>query len=71
MNIKIRKSPAIPIDGVDQLRRLAEGPALTAASWATASHPASSSRKSSSKDKRLKKLYNGERGLPFTPTDKL
>ena len=28
-------------------------------------------RASSSKDKRLKKLYNGERGLPFTPTEKL
>jgi len=28
-------------------------------------------RKSSSKDKRLKKLFNGERGLPFTPTEKL
>lgn len=28
-------------------------------------------RKSSSKDKRLKELFNGERGLPFTPTDKL
>jgi hypothetical protein len=28
-------------------------------------------RKSSSSDRRLKKLFNGERGLPFTPTDKL
>jgi hypothetical protein len=28
-------------------------------------------RQSSSKDKRLRKLYNGERGLPFTPTEKL
>ena len=28
-------------------------------------------RESSSKDRRLKKLFNGERGLPFTPTDKL
>lgn len=28
-------------------------------------------RKSSSSDKRLKKLFNGERGLPFTPTEKL
>jgi hypothetical protein len=28
-------------------------------------------RESSSKDKRLRKLFNGERGLPFTPTDKL
>jgi hypothetical protein len=28
-------------------------------------------RESSSKDKRLRKLFNGERGLPFTPTEKL
>lgn len=28
-------------------------------------------RKSSSSDRRLKKLFNGERGLPFTPTEKL
>jgi len=28
-------------------------------------------RPSSSKDRRLKKLFNGERRLPFTPTEKL
>jgi len=28
-------------------------------------------RDSSSKDKRLRKLFGGERGLPFTPTEKL
>ena len=28
-------------------------------------------RKASSKDKRLRALYDGERGLPFTPTEKL
>ena len=28
-------------------------------------------RESSSSDKRLRKLYNGERGLPFTPTEEL
>jgi hypothetical protein len=28
-------------------------------------------RQRSSSDKRLKKLFNGERGLPFTPTEKL
>jgi hypothetical protein len=28
-------------------------------------------RPNSSSDKRLRKLYNGERGLPFTPTDEL
>jgi hypothetical protein len=28
-------------------------------------------RQSSSKDRRLKELFKGERGLPFTPTEKL
>lgn len=28
-------------------------------------------RQRSSSDRRLKKLFNGERGLPFTPTEKL
>lgn len=28
-------------------------------------------RDNSSKDKRLRKLFNGERGLPFTPIEKL
>jgi hypothetical protein len=28
-------------------------------------------RKSSSKDRRLKKLFNGERGLPFKKTEEL
>jgi hypothetical protein len=28
-------------------------------------------RDSSSKDKRLHKLFGGERGLPFTPSEKL
>ena len=28
-------------------------------------------RKSSSSDRRLKRLFKGERGLPFTPTEKL
>jgi hypothetical protein len=28
-------------------------------------------RASSSSDRRLRKLFNGQRGLPFTPTEKL
>jgi len=28
-------------------------------------------RKTSSSDRRLKRLFNGERGLPSTPTEKL
>jgi hypothetical protein len=33
--------------------------------------PGSNRRQSSSSDRRLKQLFNGERGLPFTPTEKL
>jgi hypothetical protein len=33
--------------------------------------PGINRRASSSSDRRLKKLFNGERGLPFTPTEKL
>ena len=33
--------------------------------------PGINRRASSSKDQRLRKLFNGERGLPFTPTEKL
>lgn len=33
--------------------------------------PAVIRRKSSSSDRRLKKLFQGDRGLPFTPTEKL
>jgi len=33
--------------------------------------PGINRRKTSSSDRRLKKLFNGERGLPFTPTEKL
>jgi hypothetical protein len=33
--------------------------------------PAIIRRESSSSDKRLRALYNGQRGLPFTPTDQL
>ena len=33
--------------------------------------PGITRRQSSSKDRKLRKLFNGERGLPFTPTEKL
>jgi hypothetical protein len=33
--------------------------------------PGINRRKSGPDDRRLKKLFNGERGLPFTPTEKL
>ena len=69
MNSK-SKIPSIPIDGSisyeDWLRgrrRRRELSQLVA--------PGNNRRQSSSKDRRLRKLFNGERGLPFTPTDKL
>jgi hypothetical protein len=62
--------PSIPIDGVmsyaDWLkgrRRRRELGNLVA--------PAIIRRPKSSKDRRLRKLFNGERGLPFAPTEKL
>ena len=33
--------------------------------------PGINRRPSSPKDRRLRKLFKGERGLPFTPTEKL
>ena len=69
MNSK-SKVPSIPIEGVmsyeDWLRgrrRRRELSKLVA--------PGIIRRQNSSKDRRLRKLFNGERGLPFTPTEKL
>ena len=69
MNLK-SKVPCIPIEGsisyedwLKGRRHRREMGELVA--------PAIIRRASSSKDKRLKKLFNGERGLPFTPTEKL
>ena len=71
MNLK-SKAPCIPIpiDGVlsyeDWLKGLRfrrEVSQLVA--------PGVIRRKTSSSDRRLKALFNGERGLPFTPTEKL
>ena len=33
--------------------------------------PGIARRQRSSSDRRLRRLFNGERGLPFTPTEKL
>ena len=64
------KIPSIPIEGsiswADWLkgrRARRESSKLVA--------PGVIRRKTSSSDRRLKKLFNGERGLPFTPTEKL
>lgn len=71
MNLK-SKAPCIPIpiDGVlsyeDRLkgRRFRREVSQLVA-------PGVIRRKTSSSDRRLKALFNGERGLPFTPTEKL
>ena len=66
----IPKIPCIPIDGAisyeDWLkgRRYRRELGLRVA-------PGVIRRPSSSSDKRLRELFNGERGLPFTPTEKL
>jgi hypothetical protein len=69
MNLK-SKVPCIPIDGsisyedwLEGRRRRRELGELVA--------PALLRRASSSSDRRLKQLFHGERGLPFTPTEKL
>lgn len=69
MNSK-SKVPCIPIEGsiswADWLkgrRARRESSKLVA--------PGIIRRTRSSSDRRLKKLFNGERGLPFTPTEKL
>jgi hypothetical protein len=69
MNSK-SKVPCIPIEG-----------SISWADWLKGRHarressqlvaPGVIRRVSSSSDRRLKKLFNGERGLPFTPTEKL
>lgn len=69
MSLKL-KAPSIPIEG-----------SITYEDWLKGRRfrrevskllaPDVIRRKKSSSDKRLKKLFNGERGLPFTPTDKL
>ncbi len=64
------KIPSIPIEGsisyedwLKGRRRRRELSQLVA--------PGINRRESSSSDKRLRQLFNGERGLPFTPTEKL
>ena len=69
MNSK-SKVPSIPIDG-----------SISYADWLKGRRyrrelsklvaPGVIRRRSSSKDRRLKALFNGKRGLPFTPAAKL
>ncbi len=62
------KIPRIPIDGsiswedwLKERRARRESSKLVG--------PGIIRRKNSSSDRRLKKLFNGERGLPYTPTE--
>jgi len=64
------KAPSIPINGVISYEDWLKG-----RRWrrelGNLVAPEVIRRKSSSSDRRLKKLFKGERGLPFTPTEKL
>ena len=69
MNSK-SKAPSIPIDGV-----LSWEDWLKGRRWrrelGNRVAPVVIQRSRSSSDRRLRKLFKGHRGLPFTPTDKL
>jgi hypothetical protein len=69
MNSK-SKVPCIPIDGVISYEDWLKGRRYRR-ELGNRVAPEIIRRKSGPKDNRLKKLYNGERGLPFTPTEKL
>jgi hypothetical protein len=69
MNSK-SKIPCIPIEGSISWEDWLKGRRLRR-ELGNRVAPAVIRRESSSKDKRLRKLFHGERGLPFTPTEKL
>ncbi len=69
MNSK-SKVPCIPIEGAISWEDWLKGRRARRESSKLVA-PGVIRRKSSSSDRRLKKLYEGERGLPFTPTEKL
>ncbi len=69
MNIKLTV-PSIPIEGSISYEDWLKGRRFRR-ELSKLVAPGVIRRKSSSKDRRLKKLFNGERGLPFTPTEKL
>jgi hypothetical protein len=64
------KIPCLPIEGVLSYEEWLKGRRFRRESGEQVV-PGMIRRKSSSSDKRLKKLFKGERGLPFTPTEKL
>jgi hypothetical protein len=69
MNLKL-KVPSIPIEGSISWENWLKGRRFRR-ELSKRVAPGIIRRKSGSKDKRLKKLFKGERGLPFTPTEKL
>jgi len=69
MNLKL-KVPSIPIEGSISYKDWLKGRRFRR-ELSQLVAPGINRRKSSSSDQRLKKLFKGERGLPFTPTEKL
>ena len=69
MNSKL-KIPCIPIEGAISYEDWLKGRRYRR-ELSKLVAPGVIRRTSSSSDRRLKKLFNGERGLPFTPTEKL
>jgi len=69
MNSKSR-IPSIPIEGSISYKDWLKGRRYRR-ELSERVAPGITRRKHSSKDRRLKELFKGERGLPFTPTDKL
>ncbi|NOS70865.1 MAG: hypothetical protein HOP33_13155 [Verrucomicrobia bacterium] len=70
MNSK-SKVPSIPIEGSISYEDWLKGRRFRRELSERATGGLVIRRESSSSDKRLRKLFNGERGLPFTPTEKL
>jgi hypothetical protein len=69
MNLKL-KVPSIPIEGSISYKDWLKGRRYRR-ELSQLVAPGVIRRTGSSSDQRLKKLFNGERGLPFTPTEKL
>ena len=69
MNLKL-KVPSIPIEGSISYKDWLKGRRFRR-ELSQLVAPGINRRKSSSSDQRLKKLFKGERGLPFIPTEKL
>ncbi len=69
MNSK-SKIPSIPIEGSISYQDWLRGRRLRR-ELSKRVAPGIIRRQSGSRDRRLRKLFNGERGLPFTPTENL